>query len=360
MSETDMREGYRKFILKKLLFVSFFTAVTFVALGVSITIGGRDIHFSDVYRLLFDHMMGVKYTMGTSVWMDDYIVWNTRLPRALFAIIAGAGLAIGGAAMQSVMNNPLADPYTTGISSGAYFGVAVAVVLGFSAMGTGGQFGLVGNALIFALIPMVLILALSPADSGGRRASPVTLILAGVAISYMFNAMSTLLLVMTDAEKLSAVYQWQIGSLWRITWDSIPIVFSVTVVGVVLLMYLSKKLNILTLGSDSASSLGINVKRLRLACLVIMSLIVAAVISFAGIIGFVGLISPHIVRMFIDADNRFVIPASAAFGASFLLVCDILARVISNIGAMPVGVVMSFIGAPIFLILIIRQRRGLW
>jgi len=355
-SSDDLKVSYKKYTKRKIAFVSICVAVAIISVGFSVSVGGRNIEFFQVYSTIFDHIFGTSPSPGTVEWMDDYIVWNIRVPRAVFAAVAGAGLAVAGAVMQSVMKNPLADPYTTGISSGACFGVAVAMVLGLTALGSAGQYGIVLNAFIFAMIPMVLIVVMAPLSSK----SPATLILAGVAISYLFNALNTLLLVSTDAEKLAEVYRWQIGSFRDITWDSIPIMFAITVIGLVVILLLSKQLNLMALGDKHAKSMGLDVNTLRVVCLVIMSLMVASVIAYAGIIGFVGLISPHIVRMIIDADNKFVIPAAAAFGAAFLMVADIVSRVLSDINTVPVGVVISFIGAPIFLYLIITQKRSIW
>jgi iron complex transport system permease protein len=350
-----LKSSYRTYTKRKILFISACLIFAVVSVGLSVSVGGRDVAFFDVYRTIFDHIAGTPLVPNTKEWLDDYIIWNIRLPRAVFAAIAGAALAVAGAVMQSVMKNPLADPYTTGISSGACFGGAVAMVLGFTAVDHG-SFGIVTNAFVFATIPMALIILLAPMS----KSSPATLILAGVALSYLFNALNTFLLVTTDAETLSEVYRWQIGSLDNITWESVSLMAAISVAGIFVISLLSRKLNLMALGDAHAKSLGLDVNSLRIVCLLIMSLMAASVIAFAGIIGFVGLVAPHIVRMTIDSDNRFLIPASAAFGAAFLMMADVAARILSDIGAIPVGVVTSFVGAPIFLYLIIRQRRSIW
>jgi iron complex transport system permease protein len=351
-----MKDDYRKYTGRRIIFIAVCIIIAVSSAGFSVSVGSRDVQFLDVYKILFNHIIGVPLDFGTPEWMDDFIIWNARLPRAIFAAIAGAALAIGGVVMQSVMKNPLADPYTTGISSGACFGVAVGMILGLTALGQTGSLGIVVNAFIFALIPMALILVMAPRTNS----SPATLILAGVAISYLFNALNTLLLVSTDTETLAEVYRWQIGSFEDIEWKSIPLVIVIFKVGTIIVSFLSKKLNLMALGDDHAKSLGLDVNTLRLVCLVIMSLMVASVIAFAGVIGFVGLVAPHVVRIIIGGDNRFVMPASAAFGAALLMVSDIIARMLSDIEAIPVGVVISFIGAPLFLYLIIRQRGSIW
>ncbi len=356
-SAKEQIEGdYVKYTRRKVIFVLLCFAICVIAIGSSVTVGGRTLSFVEVYETIFNHILGEQPQPGTSEWMDDYIVWDVRLPRALFAIVAGAGLAVAGATMQSVMKNPLADAYTTGISSGACFGVAIAAVLGVSVMnGTMSSISVV-NAFIFSLLPMVAIVLIAPREN----ISPATLILAGTALSYLFNSLTTIILSFTDSETLATVYEWQIGTLTDISWECIPIPLIVTIVGTATMVVLSKKLNVLSLGDDQATALGLSVERMRLILLILISLIVASVIAYAGIIGFIGLVSPHIVRILIDSDNRFVIPGSALFGAAFLLLCDIIVRLISDVETVPVGVVVSFIGAPIFLYLIIRQSKSMW
>jgi len=354
--ESGIKEAYRRYTHKKIIFVLCCLILCFVAIGSSVTVGGRDLSILQVYDVIYNHLIGMQFESGTSEWLDDYIIWDVRLPRALFALVAGAGLAVSGAAMQSVMKNPLADPYITGISSGACFGVAVAAVMGIFVM-DGTLSGVsVFDAFIFALIPMLAMIFLSPTS----KSSPATLILAGVAISYLFNALTTLLLSFTDSETLATIYTWQIGSLTDITWGCLPLSLIITLFGSVTMMFLSKKMNMLSMSDEEAKALGLNVENLRVVIMVLVSLIVASIVAYAGVIGFVGLISPHIVRMLIDSDNRFVVPASALFGASLLLICDVISRMMSSVGSVPVGVVVSFVGAPIFLYMVIKQSKNMW
>jgi iron complex transport system permease protein len=354
--KVTLRENYHSYTMRKLLFIAVTIIAIFIIAGAALTLGGRDIGFVQVYQILFDHIMGATYTPGTEEWWDDYIVWSVRLPRILIAIVAGAGLAIGGAAMQVVVKNPLADPYTTGISAGAVFGVAIALVLGFTAGSTIGDYGLVINAFLFGLIPAGVIIIISKFTN----TSPATMILAGIAMSYMFTALSTLLLVTANTETIQQAYLWQIGSLENVNWSDLPLMFVITLIGGIFMMFSTKKLNILTLGDDSARSLGLDAENFRILVLIILSVMTASVIGFIGIIGFIGLISPHIVRIFLGSDNKFVLPASAIFGAAFLLMADLISRVIVYPGEVPVGVIMSFIGGPLFLILILRSKKEMW
>ena len=272
------------------------------------------------------------------------------MPHALVAIIAGASLAVCGALMQAVMGNPLADPYTSGISSGACFGAVAAIVVGVSFSSITGEMGIVTNAFIGAMVPAIIIILLSERI----RMTPATLILLGTAISYFFNSLVTYMMVTTDADTLKTAYLWQVGSLDGMSWNSVYPMLIVTVIGTVFVMMATKKLNVMSLGDNSATSLGVDVQKFRMMCLALMAVMTAAIVSYTGIIGFVGLVAPHVVRIVTGADNRFVVPISMAVGALLLLFADYAAFQLSNI---PVGVITSLIGSPIFFALILFQSK---
>ncbi len=349
---------YQRYIRNKYLFIGICIVATVVALGVSLDTGATKMGFTNVLEYVWNHICGVSYEHYSDEWFDDYLIWNHRLPRALFAIVAGAALAVAGACMQSVMNNPLADPYTTGISSGAQFGIAVSIILGFNVVvsATVSNIGTTVNAFVFSLLPTILILSVSARG----RTSPATLILVGTAVSFMFNSFNMLLMLTTDEGSMSEVYTSLVGSLGNISWNDFTYTFVIVLIGSIAVMFLSNKLNIMSLQDNTAKSLGVDADRIRLIGLVTISVIVAAVTCFAGIIGFVGLVSPHIVRSIVDADNKYLIPASAIFSGLFLLVADVISRTIAPNGSIPVGIVMAFIGAPIFLYLIVRRNSNVW
>lgn len=349
-------QEYTKYTRGKVAFILISIVCVICLFFISLCVGTLELTPQEVYHYLIDHLSGVSYEIGPTDVYCDNIVWNYRVPRTLFAIISGASLALGGCVMQSVMKNPLADPYTTGVSSGALFGVAVALVLGLSVTGGVNDIAILLNSLIFAMIPVIMMVVMAPYF----RKSPSTLILAGIALSYLFNSLTSLILITTDSASLSMVYHWQIGSFGDLSWNAIPLTFLVTVIGMCILLPMSSKLNLMAIDDKSAKSLGLNIENLRVLCLVIISLMVAVIISYVGIIGFVGLVVPHAVRLIIGADNKYLIPASMAFGALFLLGCDIIARYLNLGASIPVGVVTSFLGAPIFLYLIVRQKKGVW
>lgn len=356
VSGAVLKEDYHGYVKRKIVFTAAILTLIILISGVALTLGGRKIEFLQVYQILWNHLTGNLPVKGTDAFFDDYAVWSVRLPRVIVGIVVGACLAVGGAAMQSAVKNPLADPYTTGISSGAVFGVSIAIVMGFGLGTTVGTYGLVLNAFIFGMLPSAAIVVISKFT----KSSPATLILVGVAMTYLFNAASTLILIGSSTEQLQQAYLWQIGTLENVNWDYVPLMTAVTIIGTVFLLAVSPKLNLLTAGDNSAKSLGLDPETFRIIILVVLSVMTASVVGFVGIIGFVGLVSPHIVRMIIGADNKYLIPASAMFGAAFLLAADLIARLVIYPGSIAVGVVMSFVGAPIFLVLIIRSRKEMW
>lgn len=215
---------------------------------------------------------------------------------------------------------------------------------------------MVGNAFVFALIPSVIIVALARF----KRATPETMILAGIAMTYIFSAVSSLLHYFSEAEALKDVVVWLMGSLGRATWNDIYIISITLAICIPLLIWRSWDLNVMGAGDETAKSLGINVERTRIFVMMVASFLTAVIICFTGMIGFIGLVAPHITRMCIGGDNRFVVPASALFGAAFLVAADIIAREIVAPVIIPVGIVTSCVGGPLFLYLIIRKKSEYW
>lgn len=347
-SEDDLIVSYRQYSSRKVLFMAICFLIIFTVFGYAITIGPYEIGFWESYETIWRYLK--DDVVDSTV---NHIVVNLRLPRIIEGIIAGAGLAMAGAVMQSVLKNPLADPYTTGISSGASLGATLSIISGISLLS--GNLALIGNAFVFSLIPVAVIVVVAKLKGG----SPVTMILSGLAVMYFFNAITTTLMLRADPEDVAAVYTWQVGTLSAASWDDIPLMLAMVILGAIAMIYLSSKINILSSGDDNATTLGVNASQLRIICLLTVSLVTASIVSFTGIIGFVGLVCPHIVRMFIGADNRYLIPASALFGSAFLIACDLVGRTILDVGSIQVGVITSFIGGPMFLYLILRQKGGI-
>lgn len=346
----EMVEEYHRSIAIKILVLVLCIIGIVVFIGLFSLSSYEGISLLESYEIIWTHITGGDYEPRSLYWWADRYIWNTAMPHALAAILAGSSLAACGVLMQAVMVNPLADPYSTGISSGACFGAVAAIVTGIAFSGIAGEMGIVVNAFIGALVPAAIIIALSERI----RMTPATLILLGTAISYFFNAMVTYLMVTTDADTLKSAYLWQVGSLDGISWDSIWIMAVATVTGTALILLASRQLNVMALGESSAISLGLDVRRFRILCLGLMAVMTAAIVSFTGILGFVGLVAPHIVRLLIGSDNKFVVPISMAMGSFLLLLSDYIAMELSNI---PVGVILSVIGSPVFFMLIVFQNK---
>lgn len=351
----DNSEGiaaYRRSMLKKTIFIIAMAAIVILLSGYSCTLSGRSMTLMEGLDAILARFTGDIPDIKTPEGRDYYMVWNITMPRVTFAIIGGAGLAVAGVMMQGVMNNPLADPYTTGVSSGAVFGAVLAIILGINVIPGVGEMGLIANAFFFALVPIGMLMMISAMS---KRVSPVVVILAGMAISYFFSGITTIIKVSADDDALADAYRWQIGSLEGISWDQIPLVAIIVLVCTIFVSLTYGKLNSMSAGDDVARSLGINVNRFRVIVLAVTTLMAASIIAYAGVIGFVGLVIPHLLRMIVGGDNKFLIPASMVCGAALLMFADVISRLTFSID-LPVGAVMSFIGAPIFLYLVASKR----
>lgn len=348
----EMVSSYNKYVFRKLLFIVICVVIMIAVIGYASTIGSAGLSPIDVYKTIYNHFFNKSAINAT----NDWVVFTIRLPRIMTGLVAGMSLGIAGAAMQSMMKNPLADPYTTGISSGASFGATLAIGLGFTLFGLGGSSGIIVMAFVFSLIPAAVIIMVSSM----KHTSAATMILSGIAVMYLFNALTTIIKLSLSETSLAAVYQWSIGDLSGSTWESFQVIAIFGLIGGVILMAMSKKLNILITGDKNAKALGLDAHKLRIALLIIISLMAASVVCFTGIIGFVGLVAPHIVRIFLGSDNRYLIPASAAFGAVLLMVSDLISRTIIAPTFLPVGVITAFIGCPMFLWLLIKARKSMW
>lgn len=349
--QADERSAYYAEVSKKMVFIVACLILLIVTAVLSCAIG-TGYGFVETFEIVWNGICGAEYPLRSPEWWADYYVFNNVMPGVVMAVIAGAGLALAGTVMQSMMENPLADAYTTGISSGACLGAVSAMIMGFSFSTLSASMGVMVNAFIGAMVPAILIIFMIRYIGN----SPATMILIGSALSFFFNSMVTLIMVTSSAEDLQDAYLWQIGSVAGASWADIPIMLVAVIVSSVLVQLASKKLNVLSLGENTAKSLGLDVSQFRMLCIILVSVLVASIICFTGIIGFIGLVAPHAVRYIIGSDNKFVVPASILAGALILVVADMISRLLYVWGNVPVGIVMSFIGAPVFLFLIIRRK----
>lgn len=283
-------------------------------------------------------------------WTDQQatLFFNVRLPRILLALLVGCCLALAGAAYQGTFQNPLVSPDILGASQGAAFGAAVAILLGLSSVMTS------AFAFVFALITVFLVLLISSRARGNHM---MVVVLAGIMVSSLFQAgVSYAKLVADPTDELADITYWLMGSLTGANMDKIAMVFPVMLVGCAVLFALRWRINILTMGDDEAATMGVNARRTRIVVIVAATLITAASVCVTGMIGWVGLVIPHLCRMMVGADYRKLIPASMLMGATFLLVVDDIAR-LATTAEIPIGILTAFVGAPFFLYLITRKKK---
>lgn len=342
---------YRRSIGKRIAFIAGVAILTFFLAGIAITLGSADLTIVEVYAAIgarFFSWIPAPDPLVTTV------VWELRLHRVLFAIAAGFGLGIAGAVMQGILKNPLASPFTLGISSAATFGAAVALVLG--AGFAGGEYLVILNAFVFTLLAAAIIYALSRY----RGISAESMVLAGIALMYLFSALTSFLQYIGSREQLQEVVFWIFGSLQRTSWPKVGVLTLVVALFTPYLLFRAWDLNAISQGDQVATSLGVRVERSRTIHMFIASLLTASIICFTGTIGFIGLVAPHITRLAIGGDHRFLLPGAGVVGAALLLGADSLARTILSPVILPVGIMTAFLGIPFFLYLFMRSREGYW
>jgi iron complex transport system permease protein len=281
------------------------------------------------------------------------IFYDVRLPAALMALLVGSALATAGVEMQTVLDNPLASPFTLGVSSAAALGAAVAIVTGASIPSLSAAWFISANAFLFAIGSVMLLQLLTALRGGGSE----TLVLFGIALVFSFNAAISLLQFYASAQSVQQVVFWMMGDLQRSNWSNVMLLGMIVLIVLPISWSNSAKLTALHLGEERAMSFGVDVKRLRLFSLMRVSLLTATAVAFVGTIGFIGLVGPHIARMIIGQDHRFLTPASALCGSILLLAASITSKLLVPDANLPVGIVAALVGVPVFLALILRQGK---
>lgn len=345
-------ENHHKAKQKKILLAM--AAVVIIAAFVCLFVGSSHMSISECFAALF------KTSVNTS---NIRIIWNIRMPRVLAAIIAGAGLSVSGLIMQTTLNNAMASPATLGVSNAAVFGANLSIIAfagGFLATGNNLTNYMVGTnpyatslmAFFFSVLSILLILGMCKL----RSFSPGVVVLAGIAMGSVWTAGTTFLQFFATDVGISAAVIWNFGDLGRATYQTDMIMFVVVAVSVLFFTLMSWRYNALLSGDAAAFSMGVNVSRLRFVSLLLASMITAVCVSFLGVIGFVGIICPHIMKKILGQDHRATIPASVLCGSLLLLAADTLSRSIGNGSALPVGAITTLLGAPFFVVIILSGR----
>ena len=353
-SKINLSEG----LIKK---TPLYLLLTFILLGVlifsvlyAVTIGSTSIPFSDVYGVIFHKLFGIgdPEVFGAGPLHD--IVYYIRLPRLILAVAVGMGLAVCGVVMQAIVKNPLADPYVLGVSSGASLGATLAVMLGVGAVFGSNFVGVMGCIGAFAISIMVLVLA-----NVGGRSNSVKLLLAGMALSSVCSAFSSFIVYFAhDKEGMMTISYWLMGSLAGAKWENILVIFPIVLAGVIFFTLQSRILNLMLLGDEVSITLGTDLHRYRNFYLLIASIMIGFIVYSSGMIGFVGLIIPHVVRILVGTDHKKLIPISALAGAILLVWADVLCRVLIPKNELPIGILISMIGAPCFIYLMAKKTYG--
>ncbi len=355
MNKSVIKE-YKKITTRKRAFVIGSLIMLLLLITLGITFGSSQISFTDIFNSIFSGSESSK----------RQIVLNIRLPRVLSAVLAGMALSVSGAVMQSILRNPLGSPFTLGISNASAFGAAFAViVLGagstqssvFDAVLIDNPYLITISAFFWSLASTFVILFMARF----KDASPETMILTGIIMGSLFIAGTTALEFFAEDVQLASIVFWTFGDLGRASWNEFYILLAIIIPALLYFIWNRWNIQSLNTGDETANSLGVNVEKTRIRVMLIASLTTAVAVSFFGIIAFVGLVVPHLVRRMIGSDERFLIPATALFGGVFLLSSDLIARSIIAPMVLPVGILTSFIGAPIFIILLIKGRgKNLW
>ncbi|WP_426782993.1 FecCD family ABC transporter permease [Pseudomonas atacamensis] len=319
-----------------------------VALIGGVAIGETSIEPSVVLQVLANKLWGAGYVLDP---IDEGIVWNYRLTRALVAAACGAGLATCGVILQSLLRNPLADPYLLGISAGASTGAVMVALLGVGA----GAISLSVGAFAGAVIAFVLVILL--ARVSGSASGTGQIILAGIAGSQLFNALTAFLITRSaSSEQARGIMFWLLGNLGGVRWPSVWLAVPVALLGLVVCLWHRRALDAFTFGADSAASLGIPVRRVQILLIGCAALVTAVMVSIVGSIGFVGLVIPHAARLLLGTGHARLLPASALGGAVFLIAADVLSRTLIKGQVIPVGVITALVGAPVFALILVGRR----
>lgn len=347
----ELVEKERKNILKvksrRFFFLILSVIFIIIVVGYSFTVGSSSLTAKEAYKIIINQIFPGLFDVDETY---VFVVTEIRAPRVFGALFIGMVLAIGGCLIQSILKNPLATPYTLGISAGAGFGVNLLYIFEISIIS--GTFGIIANAFIFSMIPAIIMIFAVVV----KKMSPLVMVLTGIAISYLFSAMNMLSQYFGDSTSVHDVVLWSIGDLSSICLWQIPYIVVAFLVIFGYSMLIGKNLDIMRMGDDSAKSLGINTQQIRSMTVVLTCIVTAVVVAFAGPIGFVCILSPQISRRVIGDNTRWLIPTSAIMGGMLLLFADIIAKTVLSPVLLPVGAITALIGAPILVYLLFSKK----
>ncbi|MBD2795152.1 iron ABC transporter permease [Xenorhabdus sp. 18] len=344
LNECDIKAHYRHILRRRIAWILFIVLAIGTSIVLDFTMGPSGLSLQTLWQTL---VSPESVNAATQV-----IVWDIRLPYALMAVVIGLSLGLAGAEMQTILNNPLASPFTLGVSNAASFGAALAIVAGIGIPGIPDQWFISANAFLFALLAALMLDGITR----WTKVSTSGVVLFGIAMVFTFESLISMMQFIATEDTLQGLVFWTMGSLGRATWEKLGIMLLVFSVIMPVSMSNSWKLTALRLGEDRAISFGINISRLRLGTLLRISILTALAVAFVGPIAFIGLISPHIARMMFGEDHRFFLPASALIGALVLSMASIASKNLIPGVIIPVGIVTSLVGVPFFLSIVLRHK----
>ena len=349
------KSSIRKFLGSKIGWL-YLLSIGFVlsALLLGLFVSSVQFPITTILHIVLDKSLGLGW-LENIPRNEELIIWNIRLPRVLLALCVGASLSLAGAAFQGLLRNPLADPYTIGVSSGAALGAVFVLFFQFTIIGLG-SFTLPVVSIISGFITLMIVFGLVRLSS--RSLAIETIVLAGIIVGSFIGAFTSLLISLGDRDSMTQIMYWLYGSVGMRGWSHVQLVIPFMVVGTIILLMHYRELNALALGEEAADHIGVNVKRGKIMILIGASLLTGAAVAVSGSIGFVGLVIPHLVRLLTGPNHRHLLPLSMLFGGAFLILADLLARTIIAPRELPIGVITALIGAPVFAFLLIRERIG--
>ncbi|CAI8777879.1 iron complex transport system permease protein [Pseudomonas sp. IT-P12] len=342
------RDTYRRLVVRKRLILGVLALLLLGSVLLDLALGPAS------YGL--DEVLGALLSPDSAAPQVRVVMWDIRLPVALMAVAVGAALSLAGAQMQTILNNPLASPFTLGISAAASFGAAMGLAFGVALFPLAAHYMVPVNAFIMAMLSALLIHFLSMR----RGVTAETIVLLGIALVFTFNALLALVQFFATEQAVAAVVFWTMGSLTKATWPKLGVICLVILITLPVFARRTWVLTALRLGDDKAASFGINVRSLRFQTLIMVSLLAAFPVAFVGTIGFIGLVGPHIARMLIGEDQRFFLPASLLTGALILSASSVVSKTLIPGAIFPIGVVTSLIGVPFFISLILSGKKNSW
>ncbi len=337
--------SYKKHTKKKALLIVTGVILCLAAFFLNLLVGSSGMSISDLVGVIFDP--------GHAEPVNKIIVWQYRLPMAVMGILAGFVLGLAGATMQTILNNPLASPYTLGVSAGASVGASLAIVLGLGSYLALGRLLVPACAFVFAFLACAGIYFFARV----KNFTSETMVLVGIGMVFLFQAVQTFIQYMASAEELQTAMFWTFGSLSKADWFNIPVIFAVLLACFIYIYSNSWNLTAMKLGDEKAKVLGVDIEKVRMRMFVAISLMTSVTVAFVGCIGFIGIIGPHIARMLIGEDQRFFLPFSCVCGTVVLSFASLLAKIIVPGSIFPIGIITSILGVPFYFVLLISKKR---